>query len=420
VHRLRVVVLLAIFSVASGLITGRSLFYHLAYLFVALIILAFLWAWTGISWVHLRRQTRARRAQVGRPMEERFSVRNSSALPKLWLEVRDDSDLPGHLASQVVNSLPPHQERAWTIRTICRERGRYTLGPITLYSGDPLGFFHLRRSLQPTSNIVVYPATVEIPVFPLPTGLLPGGDALRRRTHYITTNAAGVRDYVPGDSFNRIHWRSTARRDRLIVKEFELDPLSDVWIFVDMHEDVQAEILQEEHREPDDTPFWVRPREFTLPPSTEEYAITVAASLAQHFLRRDRAVGLAAYGQRREIVQADRGERQLTKLLETMAVLRAEGQVPFSELVRGEAQQLVRGTSVILITPSDDIQWLVAARQMERAGMRVVAVVIDSETFGGNEQAAEMAAQLSATGTMTYLVKNGSSLEQSLTHQFAF
>jgi uncharacterized protein (DUF58 family) len=85
VHRLRMVVFLAVVSVASGLITGRSLFYHLAYLFMALILLAFLWAWTGISWVHLRRQTRARRAQVGRPMEERFSVRNSSALPKLWL-----------------------------------------------------------------------------------------------------------------------------------------------------------------------------------------------------------------------------------------------------------------------------------------------------------------------------------------------
>ena len=40
------------------------------------------------------------------------------------------------------------------------------------------------------------------------------GEALRRRTHYVTTNAAGVRDYAPGDSFGRIHWPSTARRNR--------------------------------------------------------------------------------------------------------------------------------------------------------------------------------------------------------------
>jgi uncharacterized protein (DUF58 family) len=60
--------------------------------------------------------------------------------------------------------------------------------------------------------------------FPLPSGLLSGGEALRRRTHQITPNAAGVRDYAPGDPLNRIHWISTARRRRLMVKEFELDP----------------------------------------------------------------------------------------------------------------------------------------------------------------------------------------------------
>jgi uncharacterized protein (DUF58 family) len=47
--------------------------------------------------------------------------------------------------------------------------------------------------------------------------------------------------------------------------------------------------------------------------TTEEYTVTVAASLAQYFLRRDRAVGLLAYGQSNEIVQPDRGERQINR-----------------------------------------------------------------------------------------------------------
>jgi uncharacterized protein (DUF58 family) len=418
-HRLRMVILLTLVSVASGVITGRTFFYHLAYLFVALIVLAFFWAWTGVSWVHLKRQTRARRAQVGRPLEERFAVRNSSVFPKLWLEVRDGSDLPGHLASYVVNALPSRQERAWTIRTICRERGRYTLGPIALYSGDPLGLFQLRRALKPTSSIVVYPATVEVHSFPLPVGLLPGGDALRRRTHYITTNAATVRDYVPGDSFSRIHWRSTARRDRLIVKEFELDPLSDVWIFLDMFQEVQAELpFQEEQVE--SKPFWVRPTQFKLPPSSEEYSVAVAATLTQHFLRRDRALGLISYGQRRQIIQADRGERQLTKVLETLAVLRAVGEVPLQEVIRAEAQQLARGTTVIIVTPSTDLKWVLSARQMERGGLRVVAVVVDAASFGGREGSEMLATQLLSTGTVTYLVKCDESLEQALSQQHSY
>ncbi len=417
-HRLRVVVLLCVASIVAGLVTGRAIFYHLVYLFLALVLLALFWAWTGISWVHLKRQTRARRAQVGRTLEERFAVRNSSVFPKLWLEVYDGSNLPSHRASYVVSALPGHQERAWTIRTICTERGRYTLGPITLISGDPLGLFQLRRSLKPTSSIVVYPFTVTLSFFPSPVGVLPGGDALRRRTHYITTNAASVRDYVPGDSFNRIHWRSTARRDRLIVKEFELDPLSDVWIFLDMDRYVQAERSTKAKQRVGDLPFWKRPSQFTLPPSTEEYGVSIAASVAQYFLRRDRALGLVSYGQRREVIQADRGERQLTKVLETLAVLRARGEVPLYEVVRAEAQQLARGTTVVIVTPSIDIEWAVAARQMERAGLRMVMVMLDASTFGGETGSEALAAQLSATGTMTYLVKCGDALEQALSHRY--
>ncbi len=152
----------------------------------------------------------------------------------MWVEVDDESDLPDHHASHIISSLSGKSEYAWKVRTFCRERGRFRLGPITLTSGDPFGLFRIKYHLAHTSNVVVYPNTVPLRSFPLPIGMLPGGDALRRRTHYITTNASGVRDYAPGDPFNRIHWKSTARKDRLIVKEFELDPLADVWLILDL------------------------------------------------------------------------------------------------------------------------------------------------------------------------------------------
>jgi len=124
--------------------------------------------------------------------------------------------------------------RRWIVRTMCSQRGRYRLGPLTLMSSDPLGLFPRERQLPATSIMLVYPATLDLPGFTPPMGMLPGGDAMRRRTHYITTNVSTVRDYVPGDSFNRIHWRSTARTGRMMVKEFELDPTADIWIYLDL------------------------------------------------------------------------------------------------------------------------------------------------------------------------------------------
>jgi uncharacterized protein (DUF58 family) len=413
------VILLALLSLLAALATGRDLFFTITYLLSLLLIASFLWAWSNINWVHIARVTRTRRTQVGRPLEERFTVRNTSVLPKLWIELRDYSTVPEHYASNVVNGLGARAAYTWRTSTLCRRRGRYRLGPVRLFSSDPFGLFPMERDLTPTTNVVVYPLTVNLHQFALPIGILPGGDALRRRTHYVTTNASGVRDYAPGDSFSRIHWRSTARRNRLIVKEFELDPLADIWLVVDMA--VFAHLVggAERHvrpRGPGEVPSWLlwAQESYELPDSTEEYAVTIAASLAQFFLRKDRAVGLMAYGQSHEIIQPDRGERQLNRILETLAVLRAEGQVPLRDLVGSETKLVARGTTVIVITPSSDESYLMTARNLARRGLRVVSILLDPESFGGRSSGAMLHQLLLASNSVSYLVRCGDDLSAAL------
>lgn len=417
-----VVFILAALSLLGGLLTGRDLLFHLTYLFAFLLIFSFAWAWTNINWVHISRVTRVRRTQVGRPLEERFTVTNTSIIPKLWLGVHDFSTVPTHYASQIVHNLGPRGRDSWRVTTICRERGRYQLGPVTISSSDPFGFFPMERALTPTSHVVVYPLTVDIHQFALPVGILPGGDALRRRTHYVTTNAAGVRDYAPGDSFGRIHWPSTARRDRMIVKEFELDPLADIWIVPDMsvfgHYD--ASPGGKTQYQPD-LPAWmaVAKEDFSLKKSTEEYTVTIAASLAQYFLRRDRAVGMLAYGQSHEVVQPDRGERQLNRILETLAVLRADGQVPIQDVLHAESHLLPRGTTVIVVTPTQSEAWATVARQLMRRGLRVVTVLVDPASFGSSRSNAGLYGLLQASGIVTYFVKCDDDLTATLSTGFS-
>ncbi len=407
--RLRAAILVSAVMLVFGLATGRTMFYNVFFLLVALILLSYLWAWAGVNWLRLTRQTRSRRAQVGRPIEETFKLRNTGRLPKLWLEVHDASDLPGHRPSHVANDIPPNTEFAWTTRTLCLERGRYRLGPITLVSSDPFGLFTIRRGLSYTANVVVYPATFRLRSFPMPVGTLPGGDALRRRTHQVTANAAGVRDYYPGDGFNRIHWPSTARKNRLLVKEFELDPMSDVWIFLDMAAGVH---FGERHLDPAaiaEQAGGRRPVEYNLPPSTEEYCVSIAASIAQYLLRIDQAVGLVACGQRWETVQADRGERQVLKILETLAVLRAEGDIPLHEILYRETTGLPRGSTIIIVTPSVSPRWARTARHLASSGLRVVAVLVDAHSFGGDPGAVEVAAELSVAGITPITVRREAS-----------
>jgi uncharacterized protein (DUF58 family) len=406
--------LIVLVSLLAGLITGRTFFFNVAYAFIALLIFAFFWAWSGANWLRLSRQTRARRAQVGRYMEERFTVRNTSVLPKLWLEIYDHSTLPGHRASHVVSNLKSRAASTWQVRTLCIQRGEFELGPLRIVTGDPFGLFETERKISATSRLVVYPNTVPIPEFALPIGLLPGGDALRRRTHHITSNAAGVRDYVPGDSFSRIHWRTTARRGKLVVKEFELDPLADIWILMDAERTVHFGDAMLSAADAELMPWETEDRNIKVPPTTEEYAVTITASLARHFLEKDRSVGFITYGQRRELIQVDRGPRQLTKILESLAVVRAKGTISMDQMLTLEGDQFTRGTTVIVVTPSTREGWVEASHRLVRRGLRVITVLVDAESFGGRPGMKLIASHLGAVNIPTYMVHRGEDLRLAL------
>jgi uncharacterized protein (DUF58 family) len=409
--RARVVLGLFALCLAGGLITGRDAFFNLTYVWGGLFLGAFLWSRTALSGLSLERTPHSLRSQVGLAFEEGFLLHNRSRFPKLWLEIRDQSDFPGHRASLVVVGQGAHRDRPWLVRTLCTRRGRFHLGPVTLVSGDPFGLFPMSMVQAQTHQVVVLPMAVSLPTFPIPSGRLPGGEALMERTHQITPNAAGVRDYMPGDSFSRIHWRSTARRRRLIVKEFELDPMADVWIILDAYAAVQRTLPTPEASE---RPTQFLPSRATLQPSTLEYAVSAAASLTHYLLERDRAVGFTAYGRSRHALQPDRGASQLYRILETLAVLDGQGDLSLADVLKLEAPQLPRGAVVVLITPDVGEEVLLAARQLKRRALPPVLVLLDGASFGGAQGALNAAVAAQKSGLPVRLVRCGEPLAACL------
>lgn len=408
-------ILLLVWGLLIGLAyqTGHEIFFRVAYLILALELFAFGWALYSIATFRVERQTITPRSQVGRFVEERFLAHNTGRLSKIWVEVRDESELPAHHASRVLNALGARARWGWTVRTLCQRRGRFRLGPLTFTTSDPFGLFVFQRRVRVAARaITVYPATVDLPTFAPLQGQMSGGEALTRRTHHVTTNVAGTREYAPGDSFNRIHWRSTARMERLIVKEFELDPSADVWIYLDLERAVQARQWYADARAAPAERGWLSPRaSFRLPPDTEEYGVTIAASLAKYFLRHQRAVGFVAYGHARESVQPDRGERQLNRLLEVLAVLRAEGRMRFADLLAYEGARLGRNHTLVAITPSAELACVHVLREIKRRGTRVLGVLLDVNTFGGRAETHGAAVELLASGIPTYVVRAGDELQ---------
>ncbi len=390
------------FLAAQG--TGIRLFFHLFYILAALLIVSFVWAHSNVHGLEIKREPLTPRAYVGEYARERISLRNRWILPKLWVEVYDYSDLPQHGVGFVA-SLAGRKRQRWTARTLCVRRGRFTLGPAALISGDPFGIFRVERHLPHSSEILVYPRVVDLATVPFAGAILPGGREVRHRTYHVTPNVSTVRDYASGDSFNRIHWRTTARTGRLMVKEFEMDPTSDVYIVLDMHERTVVT----------DPRFPVRfSGSNDLLESTEEYAVMTAASVGRHLLKQNRVVGLIAWGQQHQVLPAEREARQLFKLLEALAILRASGTQPLAEVLLAEGVRFGRNSTLIIITASLDLRWPAALQQILYRHVRAVVLFVDPQSFGGRQDPEPLLAHLAELQVPTYRLRQGQSLADGL------
>jgi uncharacterized protein (DUF58 family) len=413
----KVLLILLGICLIAGLSTGNVLYYRLSILWALLLGFAWVWSIISIKGMKFTRSARTLRAQVGQIFEERFEIQNPSIFPKLWLEVHDSSTLPGTDGSRVVTMIHGRQSRSYLARTRLLRRGVFPLGPTILSSGDLFGLFPVKTSLPVRDSLLVYPMMVEVRNFPNPPGMLPGGESLRRRTHQITPNAAGVREYEPGDPLNRIHWLSTARRGRMMVKEFELDPLADVWIFLDAEKAVQEAMpLPEPDYYAKD--FWQHHTQVALPPSTEEYAVSIAASLARDYLRRGRAVGLVGAGQHLALISPDRGGRQLGKILEALALLRADGTIALRGLVETQVKHMVRGSTVVLITPTIEKEAALLADYLLQRGLRPVVILLEAATFGGTTNSEGLLASIKMLGVPVRSVACGADLERVLSNGY--
>jgi uncharacterized protein (DUF58 family) len=412
----RIVAVLLLLSIAAGAVTGTSIYFRLAYVWAVVLVVSWLWSWQILRGVKLARTARTTRAQVGQIYEEKIELDNGGRLPRLWLAVSDRSQLPDSAGSRMFPVVEPRRGRTYLSRTRLLKRGVFPLGPTVLDGGDPFGLFPVERVYPATETLLVYPLLVEVYDFPSPAGVLPGGEALRRRTPQITPNAAGVREYAPGDSMNRIHWVSTARRNRLMTKEFELDPQAEIWIFLDATETGQASLpFTWPKRTKED--LWKHKFEFTLPPSTEEYGVSIAASVTRYFLRKGRSVGLITSGQVRTMIPPDRGGRQLGKILESLALLRSEGKLPIWGLIDIHAQHLARGSTIVLITHSVEKEVVVAADFLARRGLRPVVVLIDAASFNGPEGTDELAEGLRNMRVPLRVVRRDDDITNSLSFE---
>ncbi|GAB4543001.1 MAG: DUF58 domain-containing protein [Anaerolineales bacterium] len=406
--------LLLLVGILGTALTGSAVYARLIYL--GALLGAVSWAWTRwvVGRLRIERVARAQRANVGDVFDEYFELFNASRLFAPWVEISDLSNLPNSSGSRLLTMALGKQKRTYASRIWLTRRGAFALGPTRLTTGDPFGFFRASVEFPAEQRLVVLPMLFEIESFLFPPGLLPGGQVIRKKSEDITPHAAGIREYVPGDAMKRIHWASSMKRNQLMVKEFEQDPQAQVWLYLDAQRGAHSELAQPAEETPLQAMLFARRPKLQLPPSTLEYAISAAASLAHYFIARRRAVGYISASKHLTIHTADRSERQEAKILETLAFTEADGELSIAALVAAQVSQLPQGSSAVILTANAGAELLAAIDDLQRRYMRPMVVLIDAQSFGGQSGAAQSAAALQARRVPFCVIHNGDNLSESL------
>ncbi len=411
-RRLQVLVLCAVLVVAA-FSTGLPFLFFLVYLVVLVVGGSYVLTRLGLADLEAGYAVNQLNGHVGEQLRLTYTVRHTGRIPKPWLEIYNPTNLPSGLPGRAI-SLRPRAERSWLVRLPLSRRGHFRIEPLLIRTGDPFGFFEASATVGHGVTVVVYPRIERLPLWRLPAANIEGAHATPVRTMQTTPLATTVRPWAPGDSFNRIHWKTTARHGEIQVKEFDLEQTADVWIVLDLQRSVQAGRGDE---------------------STVEVAVRAAASIADRSIFENRSVGMTVNSHRTTVLPADRGGRQHLKIMQLLAAVEADGTTPLAETLISTLPRLRRGMTAVIVTSSQERDWIRPLASLRSRGVGCVVIALDPHSYtvrthgpwaaapdSSDDAEAEVAAQraralrhaLAEYGLQAHLVTAGRPLAEAL------
>jgi uncharacterized protein (DUF58 family) len=271
-------------------------------------------------------------------------------------------------------------------------RGRYAFDEVRAELLDPFALEQAVVPLPAPGALLVYPRLVRLgPLFSESGDRSHDGRRLLLRRH-SGFELHSVREYQQGESLRRVHWRSTARRGQLMVKELEDSPRDEIAVLLDA--DSKA-VLGESF----------------------DVQVRAAGSILEAYVRRGRRVVLAINSERQEVQHVHSPAADWRRALELLAAVEPNGNVAASRLL-AEDTPAARALELVVVTARLDAGLVDRLVQRALSRRRVSVVFVDLATFNGAQRSREKGLlRLQAAGVALAVIGAGDDLAACLTGQ---
>lgn len=297
-----------------------------------------------------------------------------------------DPESETHTTRLFIPSLPNGSAVLFDYNIVLDRRGLHEFPPLALESGAPFGMVRRSGKLDIPTRTLVYPEVRTLERLDLLDRKLTAEMARPRAG--VGYEVLGVRTYRSGDSPRHIHWRSVAKTQQLMSKEFADEAQPGLTLVLDLFRYPYPNTASKH------TPF--------------EWAVKCAASIGDYARHKGYTVHLLADD---EVLAVPQGALAWTALLQYLARVQPTGKRSLTQVMGRQPTQ----NFIAAILPWPDERAIEPLLDLRRQGLEVMAVVLDPVSFPDAGMSAQgLAGQLKTAGIETRRVQFGQNWAQQL------
>lgn len=354
-----------IFDLLIAIRTSKEFFYFFFWFLASVIAISLVYIALEYFTIKLSLTRRtAAKIEEDDILEIETLISNNGFLPLINLVLEDNLtfSIPHEQRKRfLLEYLGPGSSLNLEYRCQCPRRGRYEIGPFTIYFFDPWGLFFFKKTFFLYSELYVYPKTFYIPRFPpLTKGAVPWFGIETSHVSGDEHEFYGIREYKPGDPIKRIHWLSTARKNKLIVKQFEHQVFFRASIIFNLDKDKNFGEGKE---------------------SVAEYIVKIAASVAKYLVEMDVSVEVIAHIGEIAHIPFNRGAEHLEDIFRALTVAQPESRISMGELLQELSEYIPNDSSLIVIMVDQDWDLLPAMLSLKARNISLIPLILVTSSF---------------------------------------
>ncbi|WP_250631847.1 DUF58 domain-containing protein [Rhodoflexus caldus] len=364
--------------VACGILIGLfALSFSVEWLFVPAKILAgVLFSFVVIDFVLLfmrREGIRARRLmgdKLSNGDENQVTVELYNAYP-FYANVEILDEAPEQFQARhlrLFGKIAPEKSIAPFYKLRPTKRGVYTFGALNVFVVSPVGLLARRYRFEEGRSVPVYPSFLQMRKYELMVISDRLKEAGLKRLRRIGQNMEfeQIREYVTGDDYRSLNWKATARRNQLMVNQFQDERSQHVYNVIDKGRAMKM-------------PF----EGLTL----LDYAINAALVMANISLLKGDKAGLVTFNQRMgTVLPAERKQAQMQKIVEALYSQKTSYKEPDYDLLFATLLQKIKQRSLLIIytnfeTQSSLERQLPGLKNLAKRHLVVVVIFKNTELY---------------------------------------